>query len=410
MSWLSGPLRDNPISRWLGVDSSQQQQFQNDATEMTKVYKNKDFTDQVQEQANSRTRYRGDGSCPAPLSYYPQELFTSSQPNGIHFFINARSNSAAAISQHKAQPGMLAAAQAEYQAEYTKENRAKAEQYETTLGGTAALTAAIGTATAIKSGAILKKGASNLGKTLTTAGGALIAGGASVAAAEVITTVRLLDSIQLYVPQSIITAYQANWDQAELGMAGLLTTGRTGMGDILSGEMVEAGARGVAAGAANLPKAAGANADFGAAFEATSKKVANPFKEQLFKSIGFRKFSFSYTFSPRNINEYNMVEEIIHKFKYHMHPQVSESDIFLIYPSEFSIQFEYYDENTKQVAVNQNLPKISSCILENVKVVYGPDGLFQTVKNTGGMPSEITMELSFAEIETLTSNRIDQGL
>ena len=105
-----------------------------------------------------------------------------------------------------------------------------------------------------------------------------------------------------------------------------------------------------------------------------------------------------------------MVTEIIHKFKYHMHPQVSESDIFLIYPSEFSIQFEYYDENTKQVSVNENFPKISSCILENVKVVYGPDGLFQTVKNTGGIPSEITMELSFAEIETLTSNRIDQGL
>ena len=114
MSWLSGPLRDNPISRWLGVDSSQQQQFQNDATEMTKVYKNKDFTDQVQEQANSRTRYRGDGSCPAPISYYPQELFTSSQPNGIHFFINARSNSAAAISQHKANPDALIVNQSKY--------------------------------------------------------------------------------------------------------------------------------------------------------------------------------------------------------------------------------------------------------------------------------------------------------
>ena len=250
MSWFTLPLRDNAISKWLGMDSSQQQQFQNDATEMTKVYKNKDFTDQVQEQANSRTKYKSGAN--SGISYYPQELFTSSQPNGIHFFINARSNSAAAISQHKANPDALAAAQAEYQAEYTKENRAKAEQYETALGGTAALTAAIGTATAIKSGAILKKGSSNLGKTLTTAAGSVVAGGAAVAAAEVITTVRLLDSIQLYVPQSIITAYQANWDQAELGMAGLLTTGRTGVGDILSGEMVEAGARGAAAGAANL--------------------------------------------------------------------------------------------------------------------------------------------------------------
>ena len=200
MGWYNDWMRDTKFGNWWGMDSSQQQQFQNDATEMTKVYKNKDFTDQVQEQANSRTKYGREGKNKAGgISYYPQELFTSSQPNGIHFFINARSNSAAAISQHKANPDALAAAQAEYQAEYTKENRAKAEQYETVLGGTAALTAAIGTATAIKSGSILKKGASNLGKTLTTAGTAIAAGVTSTAASEVITTVRLLDSIQLYL-------------------------------------------------------------------------------------------------------------------------------------------------------------------------------------------------------------------
>ena len=53
-----GWLRDSAFGKWWGMDSSQQQQFQNDATEMTKVYKNKDFTDQVQEQANSRTKYK----------------------------------------------------------------------------------------------------------------------------------------------------------------------------------------------------------------------------------------------------------------------------------------------------------------------------------------------------------------
>ena len=397
MSWL----RDSAFGKWWGMDSSQQQQFQNDATEMTKVYKNKDFTDQVQEQANSRSKYKSGSN--SGISYYPQELFTNSQPNGIHFFINARSNSAAAISQHKANPDALAAAQAEYQAEYTKENRAKAEQYETALGGTAALTAAIGTATAIKSGAILKKGASNLGKTLTTAGGALIAGGASVAAAEVITTVRLLDSIQLYVPQSIITAYQANWDQAELGMAGLLTTGRTGVGDILSGEMVEAGARGAAAGAANLPKAAGANADFGAAFEATSKKVANPFKEQLFKSMGFRKFAFSYVFAPKNEAEYSSIVKIIDTFKYHMHPEISPDDLFMIYPSEFDIEYMYRNKE------NTQLHRISTCALTDLKVTYGSDGQMTSFRDSDGAPNEIALQLSFTELETLTTDRIDRG-
>ena len=71
------------------------------------------------------------------------------------------------------------AAQAAYQEEYTKENRAKAEQYENTLANTSALTAAIGTATAIKSGKILDADASNFGQALTTAGTAVVGYGAA---------------------------------------------------------------------------------------------------------------------------------------------------------------------------------------------------------------------------------------
>ena len=55
------------------------------------------------------------------------------------------------------------------------------------------------------------------------------------------------------------------------------------------------------------------------------------------------------------------------------------------------------------------MPKISSCVLEGMKVVHGPDGLFNTFQNSEGMPSEITMELNFAELETLTAKRIEQG-
>ena len=58
---------------------------------------------------------------------------------------------------------------------------------------------------------------------------------------------------------------------------------------------------------------------------------------------------------------------------------------------------------------NEHLPKISSCALTDVKITYGPDGSFQTIKDTLGAPSEITMELSFTELETLTANRIASG-
>ena len=333
-------------------------------------------------------------------------MFGPSQPNGIHFYINARSNSAAAISQSEA--GDLPK-QDEYQAAYTKENRAKAEAYEQTLANTGMLAAGLSTATAISSGKMFE-GGSGMGKVIGTAANATLGylGGKAIGRAKGITTVRLADEIMLYVPQSVITQYQANYDQAELGLAGLLTTGRGGVTDFLSGEGAETIARGVAGAVANVPKAAGVNADFNAAIEATSKKVANPFKEQLFKSMGFRKFSFSYTFSPRNVNEQLAVDRIIQLFKYHMHPTNSDLDQFLIYPSEFSIIFEHTNKEGK-VVVNENMPKISSCVLEGMKVVHGPDGLFNTFQNSEGAPAEITMELNFAELETLTAKRIEQG-
>jgi len=55
------------------------------------------------------------------------------------------------------------------------------------------------------------------------------------------------------------------------------------------------------------------------------------------------------------------------------------------------------------------LPKISDCALKDVKVTYGPDGFFNTVAGTDGVPSEITMELNFTELEVLTANRIADG-
>ena len=83
-------------------------------------------------------------------------------------------------------------------------------------------------------------------------------------------SVRLLKSIQLHVPQSIVSAYTASWTEAELGIAGLLGKEGAGAGflgeggtlkDIMSGEGAEFMTRNIIAGAANIPKAAGANAD-----------------------------------------------------------------------------------------------------------------------------------------------------
>ena len=339
---------------------------------------------------------------------YPQELYTKSQPHGVHFYINARQTSVAA--ENAVNTGDLTAlleANAEYNKDYTQENRSKAENYTAATAGAGALAAALGGAAAIASGSLLSQGASLLGKIVTTAGTALVGAALGAAVARNTSTIRLLKSIQMHVPQSIISAYTANWDETSLGAAGMLGSGRFDMSDLK--ELPEFLGRGMISAAANVPKGMGGNADFGATLEATSKKVANPYKEQMFKSVGFRRFSFSYNFAPRNLNEANMVLEIIDTFKYHMHPEVSDGDMFLIYPAEFSIAFEILDCESGQVKLNPYLPKVSSCALTSVKATYGPDGMFNTFQGTDGIPTEMALELQFTELETLTAVRIAQG-
>ena len=77
--------------------------------------------------------------------------------------------------------------------------------------------------------------------------------------------------------------------------------------------------------------------------------------------------------------------------------------------SEFLIQFLHCDPGTGEIQQNTHLPRISQCALTDMKVTYGPDGSFQTLKDTLGGVSEVTMELSFTELETLTANRITAG-
>ena len=338
--------------------------------------------------------------------FYPQELFTPSQPHGVHFYINARQTSVAAEDAATNQDiGRLQQAQEDYNKDYTAENRSKAEQYENAAQYSGALAAAIGTGSMIAGGGLLKD-SSSLGKILVTAASAVIGGVMGKLISNNTSTMRLLKSIQLHVPQSVMSAYAANWDESTLGAAGILGSGRADMSDIK--ELPEFLGRGMISAAANIPKAIGATADFAATLEATSKKVANPYKEQLFKSMGFRKFSFSYVFAPRNLGEANMVMEIIDTFKYHMHPEVSPGDMFLIYPSEFSIEFETLDQNGKVIR-NPYLPRVSSCALSSVKATYGPDGFFNTFQETDGIPTEMGLELQFTELETLTAVRIAQG-
>jgi hypothetical protein len=352
---------------------------------------------------------------------YPQEILSASQPNAVAFYIMVRQSSTAANNDVRGTGSRsfsyggsiddrqrLDLEDVEFA---TEQNRSSADQAgQARLLKTAGALAGMGAAVTLTKGGGGFSGVLNkVGKVAMAGVGGTLLGNAASKLQQTDNSVTFLNAaIHLHVPQSIISAYQADWQSEDLGIAGALTNRRFNQTDAT--EIVELAGRGIIAGAADIPRAAGlGNASVGGAIEAQSKKLNNPFKEQLFKSIGFRKFSFQYQFSPKNESELYNVEEIIKLFKYHMHPELTPGNSFLTYPSEFAIQFLHYEPSDGYVMTNEHLPKISSCALTDVKITYGPDGSFQTIKDTLGAASEITMELSFTELETLTANRIASG-
>jgi hypothetical protein len=155
---------------------------------------------------------------------------------------------------------------------------------------------------------------------------------------------------------------------------------------------------------ANIPKGIadvfGGDLDFGSALKQGMGVAPNPFREQVFRNVQTREFTFEYKFLPRNKTEVDNVQNIIYQFKFHMHPEVSTGGLFYIYPSTFDIAYYYKGKE------NTNFNRISTCVLEDLAVDYGGQG-FNTFAS--GSPTEINIKLRFRELEVLTKERIFQG-
>ncbi len=144
------------------------------------------------------------------------------------------------------------------------------------------------------------------------------------------------------------------------------------------------------------------------AVSAATGLAPNPKKEQVFKGVDFRTFTFEYQFFPRNEDEAKNVQNIIQQFKFHMHPEYKGSGEFIfVYPSEFDIV--YYTNGQE----NENLHRHTSCVLTEMSVNYTPNGAFNTFAQSrtgGGMPTQINIQLTFRELQILTKELVEEGL
>lgn len=216
--------------------------------------------------------------------------------------------------------------------------------------------------------------------------------------------IRLEDFIELYVPGPPESSYSAEWEGTSFGpVLGGLAGQINSVGALESvfsgdkGSLAEAATRAIISGLGSLPKQIGGG-DLEGYVSSTTGKVINPYREQIFRSMGYRKFGFTYKFAPRNINEYRQVEKIIKTFKYHMHPE--KYGLFLKYPAEFVMTYRYKGEE------NPNLFKTKPSALTDMKVVYGSADGYNTIMGTG-IPSEINLQLSFTEIEILANDSMN---
>lgn len=212
---------------------------------------------------------------------------------------------------------------------------------------------------------------------------------------------RLKTAIALHTPNQLQIRYGAQWsDEDTAGFA--MTQGVAGeIIKALSSGGKNSDVTGAAQGAvANLALTKGPDA---AAVSNATGLAANPKKEQVFKGVDFRTFSFEYQFYPRDADEASNVLAIMKELKYHMHPEFKDAKNFVyLYPSEFDIY--YYNGHVE----NLNLHRHTSCVLTDLSINYTPNGSFAAFSD--GMPTQINVSMTFKELALLTKDKIKDGM
>lgn len=336
---------------------------------------------------------------------YPDDLTTDFRYGGnyVIFYINVAEDSKL-ISKYKADTVD------DFPARDVGDNRAMNWDQKSLIGANAG----VNTITGIAGGTIGFGPAKTKTEAVGNAAkGAAVAniGTVGIAVASTMTTdklrsqKRLKTAIALHIPNKLGIKYGVTYDSTDTAALGMVKAlgGETAdaIMNALGKSSKESNVTGVAqAVITNLALSKGPNA------EANSQMLgmaANPKKEQVFKGVDFRSFSFEYQFFPRDYSEAQNVLKIIEEFKFHMHPEFKDDNNFVyLYPSEFDI---FYYQGGEE---NLNLHRHTSCVLTDLDIDYTPNGQFTTFAN--GMPTQINVTLAFRELALLTKDKIKAGL
>jgi len=216
------------------------------------------------------------------------------------------------------------------------------------------------------------------------------------------STLRLKEVITLHVEERPSVKYGVNYGDMDMGaLTGMLVEGSAAATRGALGDMSKEIQARFLSELVKLPQLGNrAGGTLNDLRELSSRTKTNPFREVLFESVDYRTFNFRYKFFPKNKSESQKVFDIIETLKIHMHPELTSGKLFYIYPSEFDIQYYFKDKE------NNYFNKFAKCALTDMSVEYGGDQ-FATFED--GSPVEVGINLTFKELEQMTSEGIEKN-
>ena len=232
-------------------------------------------------------------------------------------------------------------------------------------------------------------------------------------------TVRITDSVAIYLPPNVQDNYTTTYNATETGLLGFLAASGGKALDAYKGnnfkEFVSILSGTVGGALEEVLKNVGSSiaetitaAEGG--YELANKifgRSTNPYLEVLFGGPELRTFTYNFTFAPRNIEERDEVQKIIELFRFEQAPELrNNNSMFMGLPSEFDIHYMYQPFNGTEAHENPYYNKIATCVLQSVNVDYTP-GAVQS--HSDGSPVQIKMSLNFLETEMITKDHIKAG-
>ena len=132
--------------------------------------------------------------------------------------------------------------------------------------------------------------------------------------------------------------------------------------------------------------------------------VVNPRNTNLFKSPKAREYQFTYRFIATSFDESRRIDAIIKRFRYHAYPDVVAGEGVFYVPDIFLIAIKNYVGG--EWIENEYMFKPLPCALIGMAVSYNGNSSVAFFKSSGA-PVEVTLTLSFVEMELDNKQELD---